>query len=444
MSANDAGHMKPLIENFGCRLNAFEAEAMGKLAQDAGIDRLNQEIIIVNSCAVTGEAIRQTRQRIRKLRAGHEDAKIIVTGCAAQINPEEFANMQEVDHVLGNREKLDPGMWKHLRESNLPPIAVSDIMAREEAQPGLPGTAPNPPLQHPALTPPKIDNLATRARAHVQIQTGCDHRCTFCIIPYGRGPSRSLEPHAIIASIRHLLDQGFNEVVLTGVDIASWGQDLANRPKLGELVAAILHELPDLPRLRLSSLDPAVIDPVLKNLFAREPRLMPHCHLSLQSGDNLILKRMKRRHSREEAIALCRELRALRPDIVFGADLIAGFPTESEEMFARTLAIIEECGLTWLHVFPYSPRQGTPAARMPQIDKELIKTRAARLREAGLQSERAHHRALSGREISVLIEGKGKARSPCFSQIALKHSYPRGSITRLLVTLDNQSHLTEA
>jgi threonylcarbamoyladenosine tRNA methylthiotransferase MtaB len=325
----------------------------------------------------------------------------VVTGCAAQTEPARFAAMPEVDVVLGNAEKLDPAAWRRLAAGEGGRAQVGDIMAARGA---------------PA---PLIDGLGTRARAYVQVQNGCDHRCTFCIIPYGRGNSRSVPAATVVAQIARLRDRGFNEVVLTGVDLTSWGADLDGAPRLGALVAAVLRRVPDLPRLRISSIDSIEADPELIAVITGEPRLMPHLHLSLQHGDDMILKRMKRRHSRGDAIAFCAAVRAARPDVVYGADLIAGFPTETEAMFANSLRLVEECGLTWLHVFPFSPRQGTPAARMPQVDGPTVRERAARLRAVGAGRVAAHLAAMQGRRVRLLMERPGLGRTEGFAQTRL-------------------------
>ncbi len=373
----------PRIITLGCRLNAFEAEAMRTLADRAGLDG---NLVIVNSCAVTGEAVRQTRQAIRRARREHPDARILVTGCAAQIDAAEFAAMPEVDHVLGNAEKMRAGSFADLAAGRLERVRVNDIFSVRETAPQL------------------IEGFAERARAFVEVQTGCDHRCTFCIIPYGRGASRSVPMGAVVEQIRRLVERGFREVVLTGVDLTSYGADLPGRPTLGALVGRILDLVPDLPRLRLSSIDAIEIDDALFARIANEERLMPHLHLSLQSGDDLILKRMKRRHRRDEALDLIARLRAARPGMLFGADIIAGFPTETDEMFANTCRMIEEAGIAFLHVFPYSPRAGTPAARMPQVPAPVRRARARHLRELGARIRARTMRELVGRPLSVLVE----------------------------------------
>ena len=346
----------PIFATFGCRLNAYETEAMKELSANAGLDGA----VVVNTCAVTAEAVRSSKQRIRKLRRENPNAKLIVTGCAAQTEPETYARMGEVDLVMGNIEKMQAQTWNNLANGpdfigETEKVQVDDIMSVTETAGHL------------------IDGFGTRARAYVQVQNGCDHRCTFCIIPYGRGNSRSVAAGVVVKQIKRLVDKGYREVVLTGVDMTSWGADLPMQPKLGDLVQRILRLVPDLPRLRISSIDSVEADPALIDAIASEKRLMPHLHLSLQAGDNMILKRMKRRHSRDDAIAFCTDMRKARPDIIYGADIIAGFPTETEEMFENSLRLVEDCGLTWLHIFPYSARVGTPAARMPQMDRGIIK-----------------------------------------------------------------------
>ena len=396
--------MKPVFETFGCRLNAYETEAMRDLA--SGLENT----VVVNTCAVTAEAVRQARQRIRKLRAEHPDARLIVTGCAAQTEPETFAGMAEVDLVLGNLEKMKPETWTPDFIGTTERVKVDDIMAARETAGHL------------------IDGFGTRARAYVQVQNGCDHRCTFCIIPYGRGNSRSVPAGVVVEQIARLAGNGFNEVVLTGVDLTSWGADLPGAPRLGDLVQRILKLVPDLPRLRISSIDSIEADPALIDAIAGEPRLMPHLHLSLQAGDDLILKRMKRRHLRADSVRFCEDIRRARPGIVFGADLIAGFPTETEQMFENTLALVEDCGLTWLHVFPYSARKGTPAARMPQVPKEVRKTRAARLRATGDAAVARHLAAQTGRDHRVLMERPRLGRTEGFAEVAFAADQPTGGI----------------
>ncbi len=348
----------PQLVTFGCRLNTYESEVMRGHANNAGLD----DVIIFNTCAVTKEAERQARQAIRRAKKDNPDAKIIVTGCSAQISPETYAQMPEVDRIIGNDLKLKPETWGETER-----MAVNDIMSVTETAHHL------------------VEGFEGRARAFIQVQNGCDHRCTFCIIPYGRGNSRSVPVGEIVSQVRTLTEAGYKEIVLTGVDVTAYGADLPGQPTLGQMIRRMLAMVPELPRLRLSSLDPVEIDEDLWRLIAEEPRLMPHLHLSLQAGDNMILKRMKRRHLREDAIEMCRKARTYRPDIAFGADIIAGFPTETEEMFQNTLNIVEECDLTFLHVFPYSERPGTPAAKMPQVSQDIRKERAARLRSKGIE-----------------------------------------------------------
>ena len=377
----------PEIITFGCRLNSFESEIIRDHLRDAALD----DVVVVHTCAVTAQA----RQAIRRARRTRPEARIVVTGCSAQITPEAYAAMAEVDQVVGNADKLDGAVWQGLAAR--PRIVVRDIMTVRATAGHL------------------VDGVDGRARAFVEVQQGCDHRCTFCIIPYGRGPSRSVPAGEVVKQTRRLVETGYREVVLTGVDLTSYGKDLPGQPTLGQLVRRLLRLVPDLPRLRLSSIDPAEVDPDLVDLVAGEPRLMPHLHLSVQAGDDLILKRMKRRHGRDDVIRLCAQLRALRPDIAFGADLIAGFPTESNAMFERTLALIDEAGFTHLHVFPFSARRGTPAARMPQVPKALRQERAARLRVAGQHAMARFLERQVGRSAQVLVERKGRGRSETFS-----------------------------
>ncbi|PCI59390.1 MAG: tRNA (N(6)-L-threonylcarbamoyladenosine(37)-C(2))-methylthiotransferase MtaB [Kordiimonadales bacterium] len=370
------------IVTFGCRLNAYESEVMRQHAETAGLD----DIIIVNTCAVTAEATRQARQSIRRMKRERPDTPIIVTGCAAQIDPKQFSNMPEVTSVIGNQEKLEAKSFIGLGLEGAERVQVNDIFSVKETAGHL------------------IEGFGERARAFVQIQNGCNHRCTFCVIPYGRGNSRSVAMGEVVDQIKRLVGRGYNEVVLTGVDITSFGEDLPGIPTLGILVQKILKLVPDLPRLRISSIDSIEIDEPLYDAIIGDARVMPHLHLSLQAGDNMILKRMKRRHLREDAIEFCQRVSKARPEMVYGADIIAGFPTETEAMFENSLKLIEECDLTWLHVFPYSEREGTPAARMPAVEKAIRKERAARLRAAGeLQVQRLFNRAI-GNPAKVLIE----------------------------------------
>ena len=408
------------IVTFGCRLNAYESEIIRKQAAADGLS----DAIVFNTCAVTGEAVRQARQAIRKARRDHPGARLIVTGCAAQIDPATFAAMPEVDLVLGNAEKSAAGSYVPAPE--LGRVRVNDIMSVRETAGHL--------IAH-TLT----GGLKDRARAYVEVQNGCDHRCTFCIIPFGRGNSRSAAAGEVVAQVRRLADQGYREVVLTGVDVTSWGADLPGAPTLGQLVARILKLVPDLPRLRLSSIDAAEIDPDLMRCLAEEPRLMPYLHLSLQAGDDMILKRMKRRHSRADALKLIATVRALRPDTAFGADLIAGFPTETEAMFDNTLAMVDEAGLAFLHVFPFSPRPGTPAARMPAVPRAEVKARAARLRAAGQAGLARHLDRQVGRTLMGLVERPdlgqgGLARAEDFTEIAFTGATTLGGVAALTVT----------
>jgi threonylcarbamoyladenosine tRNA methylthiotransferase MtaB len=402
------------VVTFGCRLNAYESEIIRKQAAADGLS----DAIVFNTCAVTGEAVRQARQAIRRARRERPGAKLIVTGCAAQIDPAAFAGMAEVDLVLGNAEKAAPGSYVHAPE--LGRMRVNDIMSVRETAGHL------------------IDGLKDRARAYVEVQNGCDHRCTFCIIPYGRGNSRSAAAGEVVAQVRRLAAQGYREVVLTGVDVTSWGADLPGQPSLGQLVARILKLVPELPRLRLSSIDAAEIDPDLMHCLATEPRLMPYLHLSLQAGDDMILKRMKRRHLRADALKLVADVRAVRPDVAFGADLIAGFPTETDEMFEGTLSLVEEAGLSFLHVFPYSARPGTPAARMPAVKGAVVKARAAALRAAGEAALARHLARQVGRRLMGLVEradsgAGGLARADDFTEIAFTGEAAVGEIVPLKV-----------
>ena len=403
----------PIFATLGCRLNAYESEAMAEMAEAAGLSGA----VIVNTCAVTAEAVRKARQEIRRLARENPGAPIIVTGCAAQTEPETFAAMPEVARVVGNHEKMQPATWASLAAPDFGTerVMVDDIMSVRETAGHL------------------IDGFG-RHRAYVQVQNGCDHRCTFCIIPYGRGNSRSVPAGVVVDQIRRLRDRGFNEVVLTGVDLTSWGADLPGQPRLGNLVRRILKMVPDLPRLRISSIDSIEADPELMEAIATEPRLMPHLHLSLQHGDDLILKRMKRRHLRDDAIAFCEEARRLRPGIVFGADIIAGFPTETEVHFENSVKLVQDCGLTFLHVFPYSARQGTPAARMPRVPGPAIKDRAARLRAVGEAALTAHLAAQVGRTHRVLTEGPRIGRTEQFTEVSFARDLPEGTLLDVTIT----------
>jgi threonylcarbamoyladenosine tRNA methylthiotransferase MtaB len=403
---------KTRVITLGCRLNAYESEVIADLATGTGIG----PAVVVNTCAVTSEAVRQAVQTIRRVRRDDPAARIIVTGCAAQIETQRFADMPEVDHVIGNGEKTKAETWAGLSLQDSERVQVNDIMSVKETAGHL------------------IEGFGGRARAYVQIQNGCDHRCTFCIIPYGRGPSRSVPAGEVVRQVRKLAEAGYAEIVLTGVDITSYGADLPGAMSLGRLVRHVLDHVPELPRLRLSSIDQVEVDADLMETIASEPRLMPHLHLSLQAGDDLILKRMKRRHLRGDAIAFCREVRRLRPDVAFGADLIAGFPTETEAMFANTLDLVEACDLAYLHVFPFSPRAGTPAARMPQVARAEIKERAARLRAAGAVALEQHLDRQTGRMVEVLTERGGIGRAQDFAEVAIPSSLVPGTLAKAYVT----------
>ena len=403
--------------SFGCRLNTFESEIMRAAAAKAGLENA----IVFNTCAVTAEATRQARQAIRKAHKQNPDAQIIVTGCAAQTDPDMFANMPEVSRVLGNEEKLQFASW--LLGSNRPRVDVSDIMKVKETR------------------PPMIEALTGRTRAFVQVQNGCDHRCTFCIIPYGRGNSRSVPITDVVEQVRRLVASGHAEVVLSGVDLTSWGGDLEGSPKLGAMLASILKQVPDLKRLRLSSIDSIEVDEQLVEVLTGDLRVMPHLHLSLQSGDNMILKRMKRRHSREHTIEFCDMLRAKRPDMVFGADIIAGFPTETDEMFENSMKIVDESGLTYLHVFPYSPRPGTSAAKMPAVEQNVVKRRAAMLRTKGEMRQSDFMASQKGAVRDVLIETPSQGRTQHFALAKFETAMVPGAVVKAHVKSTAASHL---
>jgi len=410
----------PQVITFGCRLNTYESEVMKGHADRAGLNNT----VIFNTCAVTAEATRQARQAIRRTRKQNPDSRIIVTGCAAQISPEKFTAMDEVDQVLGNQEKLQFDSYRDFGLGQTEKLKVNDIMAVKETANHL------------------IDGYAERTRAFVQVQNGCDHRCTFCIIPYGRGNSRSVPMGEVITQVQRLVENGYQEVIITGVDITSYGPDLPGNPSLGTLCQKILKFVPDLKRLRLSSIDSIEADEALFEVITEEERLMPHLHLSLQAGDNMILKRMKRRHSREDSIEFCRRVRAARPDVVFGADIIAGFPTESEEMFQNSLKLVEECDLTYLHVFPFSPRHGTPAAKMPAVRKQVRKERAARLRALGAVQFDRYMTAQIGQTVSILVEkpiegaviGHTQYFAPAKVNAVINTAIPTGDIVSARVT----------
>jgi len=397
----------PTVLTFGCRLNAYESQVIADQAAPAG------DAVIVNTCAVTAEAERQARQAVRRARRERPGARIIVTGCSAQIDPAAWSAMPEVDRVVGNMEKLAPETFL---PANDEPVQVNDIMAVRETASHL------------------VGGFDGRARAYVQVQNGCDHRCTFCIIPYGRGNSRSAALGPIVEQVRTLVDNGYREIVLTGVDITSYGADLPGSPTLGQMVKRLLEAVPDLKRLRLTSLDSCEVDDTLFRLIAEEPRLMPHLHLSLQAGDDMILKRMKRRHDRQQAIDFCRRIRNVRPDIAFGADLIAGFPTETEEMFQRSLDLVDACGLQFLHVFPYSERPGTPAAKMPAVPKPIRKERAAQLRAKGEAAFATWLGDQIGNELSVLVEDDGRGRSEHYANVRFDGDAVIGDVVQMQVT----------
>jgi threonylcarbamoyladenosine tRNA methylthiotransferase MtaB len=418
------------VVTFGCRLNAFESEVIRPEAERAGLS----DTIVINSCAVTNEAVAQARQSIRRLKRERPHARIVVTGCAAQTQPEMFAGMAEVDRVVGNDDKMRPEAWRDARIAlgadtsfgieGSEKIAVSDIMAVSEMAPHL------------------LEGFQSGLpRVFVQVQNGCDHRCTFCIIPYGRGNSRSVPMGAVVAQVRALAERGHAEIVLTGVDLTSYGADLPGAPKLGRLTKQILRHVPEVKRLRISSIDSVEVDRDLLDVIADDERLMPHLHLSLQSGDDLILKRMKRRHSRSDAIAFCAQMRRLRPDIALGADIIAGFPTETEDMFARSMDLVEECGLSFLHVFPYSKRPGTPAARMPQVAGDAIKQRARRLRAVGETALQRRLESEIGATREVLIESATQGRTEHFIPVAISGETP-GAVRRLTMRGHDGARLT--
>lgn len=400
---------QPELVTFGCRLNTYESEVMRRHAATAGL----QDAIIFNTCAVTKEAEKQARYAIRKARRDNPEATIIVTGCSAQINPQLYAQMEEVDRVIGNDLKLQAGTWQGLAGDK---VLVNDIMSVTETASHL------------------IDGVEGHARAFIQVQNGCDHRCTFCIIPYGRGNSRSVPIGAIVEQVRALVAAGYNEIVFTGVDVTSYGADLPGQPTLGQMIRRVLALVPELPRLRLSSLDPVEMDEDLWRLIAEEPRLMPHLHMSLQAGDDMILKRMKRRHLRADAIKMCERARAYRPDMAFGADIIAGFPTETEEMFINTMKIVEECDLTFLHVFPYSEREGTPAAKMPQVAHEIRKERAARLRNLGDKQVEKFLKFHMKRKRQIIVEQGNIGRTEHFAQVRLPENTLRQGALATVMT----------
>ena len=410
------------FSTLGCRLNSYETESMRNMAGTVGLNNA----VVINTCAVTHQAVSKSRQEIRRLRRENPNSTLIVTGCAAQIDPMGFSKMGEVDFVLGNSEKMRPEIWSNLASGasvESERVQVDDIMSISETASHL------------------IDGFGTRSRAYVQIQNGCDHRCTFCTIPFGRGNSRSVPAGVVVEQIKRLVQKGYNEIVLTGVDLTSWGADLPMHPKLGNLITRILRLVPDLNRLRISSIDSIEVDEEFLDAIATERRLMPHFHLSLQHGDDLILKRMKRRHLRADAILFCEQVRKLRPEVTFGADIIAGFPTESDEHFENSIKLVEDCGLTWLHIFPYSKRDGTPAARMPQIDGRIIKSRAELLRSLGKKVRSKHLKEQIGRKHKVLMESSVLGRTEQFAEVLFASPKQEGSIVDATISGASNSQL---
>ncbi len=410
------------FSTLGCRLNSYETESMRNMVGTVGLNNA----VVINTCAVTHQAVSKSRQEIRRLRRENPNSTLIVTGCAAQIDPMGFSKMVEVDFVLGNSEKMRPEIWSNLalgEPVENERVQVDDIMSISETASHL------------------IDGFGTRSRAYVQIQNGCDHRCTFCTIPFGRGNSRSVPAGVVVEQIKRLVQKGYNEIVLTGVDLTSWGADQPTHPKLGNLITRILRLVPDLNRLRISSIDSIEVDEEFLDAIATERRLMPHFHLSLQHGDDLILKRMKRRHLRADAILFCEQVRKLRPEVTFGADIIAGFPTESDEHFENSIKLVEECGLTWLHIFPYSKRDGTPAARMPQIDGRIIKSRAELLRSLGKKVRSKHLNEQIGRKHKVLMESSVLGRTEQFAEVLFASPKQEGSIVDATISDASNSQL---
>ena len=408
------------VKTYGCRLNFYESEVIRKFAKKQNISNST----FINGCAVTNKTIADLKSEIRKIKREKPDRKIVLTGCAAQIHQEEFSKMSEIDAIIGNKEKLEEKTYERLRTANDKVNEVGDILQESQA------------------IAPIIDKVEQRIRGFVQIQNGCDHRCTFCIIPYGRGNSRSVKPNNVVKQIKNLLEKNYKEVVLTGVDLTSYGHDFEDKKTITDLVKLIFSEVPDLKRLRLSSLDIAEIDDDLTNLIGIEKRILPHIHLSLQAGDNMILKRMKRRHLREDAINKINKIRSVRPDVVFGADLIAGFPTETEEMFHNTIKLVEECNISFLHVFPFSPREGTPASRMPQLNREIIKKRAKILRELGNEQILKYYNKLENTEINLIVESESRGRSDGFAKVNLNRDYGNGNLIKMLVTGSDSSGLS--
>ena len=408
------------VKTYGCRLNFYESEVIRKFAKKQNISNST----FINGCAVTNKTIADLKSEIRKIKREKPDRKIVLTGCAAQIHQEEFSKMSEIDAIIGNKEKLEEKTYERIRTANDKVNEVGDILQESQA------------------IAPIIDKVEQRIRGFVQIQNGCDHRCTFCIIPYGRGNSRSVKPNNVVKQIKNLLEKNYKEIVLTGVDLTSYGHDFEDKQTITDLVKLIFSEVPNLKRLRLSSLDIAEIDDDLTNLIGTEKRILPHIHLSLQAGDNMILKRMKRRHLREDAINKINKIRSVRPDVVFGADLIAGFPTETEEMFNNTIKLVEECNISFLHVFPFSPREGTPASRMPQLNREIIKKRAKILRELGNEQILKYYNKLENTEINLIVESESRGRSDGFAKVNLNQDYGNGNLIKMLVTGSDSSGLS--
>ena len=422
--ADTSDNQATKVITLGCRLNAYESDVIAQNARDTE----DRGAVVINTCAVTNDAVAESRRQVRKAKRDNPEARIIVTGCAAQINPTMFADMAEVDQVLGNHEKMNPMSFGP--DAPTERIRVNDIMSVRETAPQFMGSENAPSVKS-----------QSRSRAFLQVQNGCDHRCTFCIIPYGRGNSRSVPAGEIVRSIQSLVRQGYNEVVLTGVDLSSWGGDLPGTPPLGDLVRRILKLVPELPRLRLSSIDPAEVDDVLFDLLTTDMRMSPYLHLSLQAGDDMILKRMKRRHSRQDAVDLCQRLKTARPDFTFGADIIAGFPTEDDAMFENSLSVIAEIGIPWLHVFPFSPREGTPAAKIPPVNGRVVKARAKALRDAGAAEKAAHLQSRIGETDEALFEETGLGRLPDFSLMKVDKPAAAGSLAKVRITDATSEHL---
>ncbi len=422
----DIGASETKVITLGCRLNAYESDVMAGHARESGL----KDTVVINTCAVTNEAVAESRRQVRKARRENPEATLIVTGCAAQIDPTAFAAIKGVDKVIGNHEKMSPMSFDPEFLEGSEPIRVNDIMSVAETAPQFMGSGNQP-----------LEKSQSRSRAFLQVQNGCDHRCTFCIIPYGRGNARSVPAGEVVNSVRSLVAQGYNEVVLTGVDLSSWGGDLPGKPPLGDLVRRVLKLVPELPRLRLSSIDPAEVDETLFDLLVNDSRMTPYLHLSLQAGDDMILKRMKRRHSRADVIELCQRLRTSRPDMTFGADIIAGFPTEDDIMFENSRSIISEIGIPWLHVFPYSAREGTPAAKIPPVHGNIVKARAKKLREESARLKEAHLKTRAGSIDTALFEETGFGRLPDFSLVKVDSPPKSGSLAQVKIMGSTAEHL---